>query len=106
MIGAINFTRPSCTAEFHELAHQTLAQIQQGAITPAKLAKAKNIWSIEHQIQHQSAAYWSEALAQSASDDLQYQWVEAEIALIEAIMLAGIQRLAANILGKMRKCLK
>lgn len=68
-----------------------------------ELTEAKNIWLTENSQVTDSASYWTEALAQIASDDGQYQRLNQEQAIVRQLTVEDINRLARQYLGQNSK---
>lgn len=102
--GRLNFTTaPERASEMVTLAHNTVAQLRQTGVTEKELAEAKNIWFTENAQVTDSSSYWTEALAQIAADDGQYQRLTQERAVIESLTLPQINQLAGKYLGQNQK---
>ncbi|MEQ5127656.1 insulinase family protein [Providencia alcalifaciens] len=102
--GRLNFTTaPERASEMVTLAHNTVAQLRQTGVTEKELTEAKNIWLTENAQVTDSSSYWTEALAQVAADDGQYQRLMQERAVIESLTLPQINQLAGKYLGQNQK---
>ncbi|TCT34886.1 zinc protease [Providencia alcalifaciens] len=102
--GRLNFTTaPERASEMVTLAHNTVAQLRQTGVTEKELTEAKNIWLTENAQVTDSSSYWTEALAQVAADDGQYQRLTQERAVIESLTLPQINQLASKYLGQNQK---
>ncbi|WP_368877462.1 M16 family metallopeptidase [Providencia vermicola] len=97
----LNFTTsPERTEEMNQIAQKTIHQLRQSGVTGQELTEAKNIWLTEHAQITDSSGYWTEALAQIASDDRQYQRLNQQQAIIRQLQVDDINRIANQYLGK------
>lgn len=103
-LARLNFTTsPERAQEMTAIAQKTIAQIRQSGVSEKELTEAKNIWLTENSQVTDSASYWTEALAQIASDDRQYQRLNQEQALVRQLTVEDINRLARQYLGQNSK---
>lgn len=106
-IGRLNFTTsPERTDELIALAQKVINEIKQSGVTEKELQEAKNIWLTEYKETVDSALYWTEALAQVATDDQQYQRLQAEAAIINVLSVQDINKIAHHWLGENEKVFK
>lgn len=100
----LNFTTsPERADEMIQISQKTISQIRQSGITEKELTEAKNIWLTENAQVTDSSGYWTEALAQIASDDKQYQRLNQEQGIIRQLSVEDINRLARQYLGQNSK---
>ena len=103
-LARLNFTTsPERAQEMTAIAQKTIAQIRQSGVSEKELTEAKNIWLTESSQVTDSASYWTEALAQIASDDGQYQRLNQEQAIVRQLTVEDINRLARQYLGQNSK---
>ena len=103
-LARLNFTTsPDRAQEMTTLAQKTIEGIRQSGISEKELTEAKNIWLTENSQVTDSSGYWTEALAQIASDDGQYQRLNQEPAIIQQLTIEDINRLAHQYLGQNSK---
>ncbi|WP_273839777.1 M16 family metallopeptidase [Providencia rettgeri] len=103
-LARLNFTTsPERAQEMTAIAQKTIAQIRQSGVSEKELTEAKNIWLTENSQVTDSASYWTEALAQIASDDGQYQRLNQEQAIVRQLTVEDINRLARQYLGQNSK---
>ena len=102
--GRLNFTTaPERASEMVTLARNTVAQLRQSGVTEKELAEAKNIWLTENAQVTDSSSYWTEALAQVAADDGQFQKIAQEQKIINKLNIQDINRLTQQYLGQNQK---
>ena len=100
----LNFTTsPERSEELSHIAQKALQQIQQTGINEKELKEAINMWITEHAQGADSAGYWTEALAQIAADDGQYQQLNQEESIINQLTTQYINTLATKYLGRNQK---
>lgn len=103
-LARLNFTTsPERAQEMTAIAQKTIAQIRQSGVSEKELTEAKNIWLTESSQVTDSASYWTEALAQIASDDGQYQRLTQDQAIVRRLTVEDINRLARQYLGQNSK---
>jgi len=103
-LARLNFTTsPERAQEMTAIAQKTIAQIRQSGVSEKELTEAKNIWLTENSQVTDSASYWTEALAQIASDDGQYQRLNQEQVIVRQLTVEDINRLARQYLGQNSK---
>ncbi|MFG0740045.1 hypothetical protein [Providencia sp. TYF-12] len=68
-----------------------------------ELTEAKNIWLTENAQVTDSSSYWTEALAQIAADDGQYQRLNQQQSIIHQLTVKDINRLSHQYLGQNSK---
>jgi len=103
-LARLNFTTsPERSEELTKIAQKTLQQISQAGINEKELTEAKNMWLTENAQGTDSSGYWTEALAQIASDDGQYQRLNQENVIINQLTTRDISALAKQYLGKNQK---
>ena len=81
-------------------------EVKQSGITDKELQEAKNIWLTENSQVNDSASYWTEALAQVATDDQQYQRLLTDPAIIKTLSVNDINQVARQWLGENEKVFK
>ncbi|HGI5212955.1 TPA: M16 family metallopeptidase [Providencia alcalifaciens] len=102
--GRLNFTTaPERASEMVALARNTVAQLRQSGVTEKEFAEAKNIWLTENAQVTDSSSYWTEALAQVAADDGQFQKIAQEQKIINKLNIQDINRLTQQYLGQNQK---
>lgn len=100
----LNFTTsPQRADEMTQIAQRTIAQLHQSGVNEKELIEAKNIWLTENSQGTDSSGYWTEALAQVASDDKQYQRLNQEQTIVRQMKAEDINRLTRQYLGKNAK---
>ncbi|OAT26165.1 M16 family metallopeptidase [Proteus myxofaciens] len=103
----LNFTAsPQRADELITLARNVITEIKQSGITEKELKEAKNIWFTENGQVRDSASYWTDALAQVATDDKQYQRLLNEPTIINALSVNDINQVAHQWLGNNEKVFK
>ncbi|KLU17481.1 hypothetical protein ABE79_18550 [Proteus mirabilis] len=105
--GRLNFTAsPERADELITLARKVVNEVKQSGITEKELQEAKNIWLTENSQVNDSASYWTEALAQVATDDQQYQRLLTDPAIIKTLSVNDINQVARQWLGENEKVFK
>ncbi|WP_368868684.1 M16 family metallopeptidase [Proteus penneri] len=105
--GRLNFTAsPERADELITLARKVVNEVKQSGITDKELQEAKNIWLTENSQVNDSASYWTEALAQVATDDQQYQRLLTDPAMIKTLTVNDINQVARQWLGENEKVFK
>lgn len=100
----LNFTTsPQRTEELSQIAQTTLRKIHQVGISEKELKEAKNMWVTENSQGIDSSGYWTEALAQIAADDAQYQRLNQENSIISQLTVDDINKLTKEYVGKNQK---
>lgn len=100
-LARLNFTSaPERAQEMNTLAQTVLQQISAEGVTQSELDKAKKAWWIEQDISRTSASYWTDVLAQVASDDGNFALLAQEEAQLKAITLKQVNALSAQWLGR------
>ncbi|MBP6122177.1 MULTISPECIES: M16 family metallopeptidase [Providencia] len=100
----LNFTTsPERAEEMIKIAQATIEKIRQSGINEKELNEAKNIWLTENSQVTDSSGYWTEALAQIAADDGQYQRLNQEQGIIRQLTVNDVNRLALQYLGQNSK---
>jgi zinc protease len=100
-LARLNFTSaPERAQEMTKMAQQVLQQMAVEGITQSELDKAKKAWWIEQDASRTSASYWTDALAQVASDDGNFALLAQEESQLKAISLEQVNALAAQWLGR------
>ncbi|SUC34472.1 protease3 [Providencia rustigianii] len=103
-MGRLNFTTsPERASEMVQIAQKTVEKIRQSGVTEKELTEAKNIWLTENSQVTDSSSYWTEALAQVAADDKQFQRITQEQAIIEKLSIQDINQLTKQYLGQNQK---
>lgn len=82
------------------MAQKVLQQIATAGVTQSELDKAKKAWWIEQEASRSSASYWTDALAQVASDDGNFALLAQEEQQVKAVTLEQVNALAAQWLGR------
>lgn len=97
----LNFTTsPERTEEMSQIAQKTINQLRHSGVNSKELTEAKNIWLTENAQITDSSGYWTEALAQVAADDQQYQRLNQERAIIQQLTVNDLNRIANQYLGQ------
>ena len=105
--GRLNFTAsPQRADELIALARKVVNDVKQAGITDKELQEAKNIWLTEYGQAKESASYWTDALAQVATDDQQYQRLLTETAIVNGISVSDVNQVARQWLGENEKIFK
>lgn len=105
--GRLNFTAsPQRADELIALARKVVNDVKQTGITDKELQEAKNIWLTEYGQAKESASYWTDALAQVATDDQQYQRLLTETAIVNGISVSDVNQVARQWLGENEKIFK
>lgn len=105
--GRLNFTSsPERADELIALARKVINELKQSGITDKELQEAKNIWLTENSQINNSASYWTDALAQVATDDKQYQRLLTDPSIINALSVQDINQVAHQWLGENEKVFK
>ncbi len=99
-LARLNFTSaPERSQEMAQMAQKVLQQIATAGVTQSELDKAKKAWWIEQEASRSSASYWTDALAQVASDDGNFALLAQEEQQVKAVTLEQVNALAAQWLG-------
>ncbi|MBX9488547.1 insulinase family protein [Yersinia enterocolitica] len=100
-LARLNFTSaPERSQEMAQMAQKILQQIATAGVTQSELDKAKKAWWIEQDASRSSASYWTDALAQVASDDGNFALLAQEEQQVKAVTLEQVNALAAQWLGR------
>lgn len=100
-LARLNFTSaPERSQEMVQMAQKVLQQIATAGVTQLELDKAKKAWWIEQDASRTSASYWTDALAQVASDDSNFALLAQEEQQMKAVTLEQVNVLAAQWLGR------
>ncbi|MBW5817761.1 insulinase family protein [Yersinia kristensenii] len=100
-LARLNFTSaPERAQEMTQMAQKVLQQIAAEGVTQSELDKAKKAWWIEQDSSRNSASYWTDALAQVASDDGNFALLAQEEQQVKAVTLEQVNALAAQWLGR------
>lgn len=100
-LARLNFTSaPERAQEMAQMAQQVLQKIAAEGVTQSELDKAKKAWWIEQEASRTSASYWTDALAQVASDDGNFALLAQEEPQLKAVSLEQMNQLAAQWLGR------
>ncbi|HDL7835669.1 TPA: insulinase family protein [Yersinia enterocolitica] len=100
-LARLNFTSaPERSQEMAQMAQKVLQQIATAGVTQSELDKAKKAWWIEQDASRSSASYWTDALAQVASDDGNFALLAQEEQQVKAVTLEQVNVLAAQWLGR------
>lgn len=100
-LARLNFTSaPERSQEMVQMAQKVLQQIATAGVTQSELDKAKKAWWIEQDASRTSASYWTDALAQVASDDSNFALLAEEEQQMKAVTLEQVNVLAAQWLGR------
>ncbi|HFI1969279.1 TPA: M16 family metallopeptidase, partial [Yersinia enterocolitica] len=100
-LARLNFTSaPERSQEMAQMAQKVLQQIATAGVTQSELDKAKKAWWIEQEASRSSASYWTDALAQVASDDGNFALLAQEEQQVKAVTLEQVNALAAQWLGR------
>ncbi|WP_227729043.1 M16 family metallopeptidase [Yersinia proxima] len=100
-LARLNFTSaPERSQEMVQMAQKVLQQIATAGVTQSELDKAKKAWWIEQDASRTSASYWTDALAQVASDDGNFALLAQEEQQVKAVTLEQVNALAAQWLGR------
>ncbi|CNL97089.1 M16 family metallopeptidase [Yersinia proxima] len=100
-LARLNFTSaPERSQEMVQMAQKVLQQIATAGVTQSELDKAKKAWWIEQDASRTSASYWTDALAQVASDDGNFALLAQEEQQVKAVTLEQVNALAAKWLGR------
>ncbi len=100
----LNFTTsPERAKEMVALSQKAIEQLRQQGVTAKELDEAKNIWLTERNQITQSASYWTEALAQIAGDDQQFNRINNEPSYIQQITVDQVNNVIQKYLGKNEK---
>ncbi|CNH93014.1 exported Zinc protease [Yersinia thracica] len=100
-LARLNFTSaPERAQEMAQMAQKVLQQIAAEGVTKSELDKAKKAWWIEQDSSRNSASYWTDALAQVASDDGNFALLAQEEQQVKAVTLEQVNALAAQWLGR------
>ena len=100
-LARLNFTSaPERSQEMVQMAQKVLQQIATAGVTQSELDKAKKAWWIEQDASRTSASYWTDALAQVASDDSNFALLAEEEQQVKAVTLEQVNVLAAQWLGR------
>ncbi|AJJ24323.1 M16 family metallopeptidase [Yersinia enterocolitica] len=100
-LARLNFTSaPERSQEMAQMAQKVLQQIATAGVTQSELDKAKKAWWIEQDASRSSASYWTDALAQVASDDGNFALLAQEEQQVKAVTLEQVNVLAAKWLGR------
>ncbi|CRY03551.1 M16 family metallopeptidase [Yersinia enterocolitica] len=100
-LARLNFTSaPERSQEMAQMAQKVLQQIATAGVTQSELDKAKKAWWIEQDASRSSASYWTDALAQVASDDGNFALLAQEEQQVKAVTLEQVNVLAARWLGR------
>lgn len=100
----LNFTTsPQRSEELTQIAQKTLQQIRESGINEKELKESKNMWLTENSQGTDNSGYWTEALAQIAADDGQYDRLNQESLIINQLTIKDINTLAKQYLGQNQK---
>ena len=100
-LARLNFTSaPERSQEMAQMAQKVLQQIATAGVTQSELDKAKKARWIEQDASRSSASYWTDALAQVASDDGNFALLAQEEQQVKAVTLEQVNVLAAQWLGR------
>ncbi|MFJ1230224.1 M16 family metallopeptidase [Yersinia proxima] len=100
-LARLNFTSaPERSQEMVQMAQKVLQQIATAGVTQSELDKAKKAWWIEQDASRTSASYWTDALAQVASDDGNFALLAQEEQQVKAVTLEQVNALVAQWLGR------
>lgn len=85
------------------LSRNVLKKLKAEGISENALKEAKANWLLEKQQVYQSAAFWTESLAQIAGDDNEFTRIVTEEALINQITAEDINRALSRYSGENEK---
>ncbi|ELW9227226.1 insulinase family protein [Morganella morganii] len=100
----LNFTTdPQRAAEMTALSRNVLKTLKTDGVSDNALKEARANWLLEKQQVYQSAAFWTESLAQIAGDDNEFTRITAEEALVNQITAEDINRALSRYSGENEK---
>ncbi len=103
----LNFTTaPARADEMVRLAQQVITTLRQHGVSERDLKEAKNTWQVEKQQAQQSASFWTDAIAQVATDDQDFSRLSHETEMLNALTVADINVVAARYLGQNEQIFK
>ncbi|MGJ7104293.1 hypothetical protein ABMZ77_16160 [Morganella morganii] len=85
------------------LSRNVLKTLKTNGVSDNALKEARANWLLEKQQVYQSAAFWTESLAQIAGDDNEFTRITAEEALVNQITAEDINRALSRYSGENEK---
>lgn len=103
-LARLNFTTdPKRVDEIKQLVNKLMTEVKQHGITSQELAQAKKAWLLNQQEQEESALYWVKALAQTATDDNNFNALTAQQNIVEKFTVSKVNQLAERWIGSNAK---
>ena len=100
-LARLNFTTdPKRANEIAQLVNETMDNIRRYGVNSEELAQAKQAWQVNYNQMIKSAQYWSNSIAQIATDDQDFTQITQQKQLVQSLTIDHVNELAQQFIGK------